>query len=326
MNKTKKYVIIPIILLVIGFIVAIIFYKPQTNEETSTPYYQVPLHAGELNETQFMNFLTDQKRLVSLNLTPLKHGTRDAGEVLNRWIYLKGGASLKVGSEEAYAPDEEAYAPDEEAWWMDSAVVGSLNCAHKPPKFIGCMELVPEGDLNFMASLLAYDSWDLTSSGAWGRYRKAHPLEPPWSKAIPNYASLQIIAKLRLIHGLKTKNMLPALSEVRQLARLTLSNESLIGTMVAINIFRFEREAYEEALARKLISSQTWTPLSYDDELIFLHVLWTMRNLYSGLGPPDALARLQTAVLTPVALCPFGVNEANNPIAWDSFLVAAMSH
>jgi hypothetical protein len=64
----------------------------------------------------------------------------------------------------------------------------------------------------------------------------------PWwddsQHKFPNLVALVDLAKFRLLHGLRTNDVLPAPTEVRHLARLVYSDETLINTVLAIGILR----------------------------------------------------------------------------------------
>lgn len=292
-----------ITLISLWFVVMAFSFARQAYKKVDLPYYDVDV----MNEGQFKGFITDQQRLASLGVVPLSRGTRDAGEVLNRWISLRGGTDTEN-------------MPDKTAWWTNDTIITALNCIPTVPRFIHCMDQVPGGDLSFMASLSAYDTWDVSSSGSWKRFIDAHPHESLWSTAIPDFFPLQVLAKLRIIHGLKTGDILPALIEVRQLARLMWSTESLFGAMESLAILRIERFGYEEAVARNQIAINAWTPLTDTDDTVFHHVLITMVRLYRGQDPSGILMRLQTTIQNPVGLCPFGMEEANNSLALHALL------
>jgi hypothetical protein len=57
---------------------------------------------------------------------------------------------------------------------------------------------------------------------------------------LPSYTLLINWAKLRLIHGKQTGSISDALKEVRQLARLTFTNDNLVSAMSAVAILRVE--------------------------------------------------------------------------------------
>lgn len=249
--------------------------------------------ATELLTEQFREadvdaLIADQKHLLTLRIFP-SGGKRDAGEVLNRFLKLDGGSPAEAAADEA-AP------------WADTAVRDALKCP-KADAFPGCVGKVPEVDTSILSALMPYDTWNPASSGAWQRYLAAPRTENALTVAIPNYLGLQSLAKLRLLQGLANGDVLPALQEVRQLARLTWSTEILVGEMVAVAMLSFERATYEEAIQRRMIPAESWTPVSKADTQALKRMTFGMAALYTGQAPDGALERVYAAVPTPLAEC-----------------------
>ena len=128
------------------------------------------------------------------------------------------------------------------------------------------------GDLSILKQLMAYDHWeagrlpsdDATQDnvrGAYDAYLRDVPHKAYLStlQPAPNPLALVDLAKFRLLQGLRTGDVLPALQEVRHLARLIHSDETVIHTVMAIAILRFERRAFEAATDRGLLASTDWT-------------------------------------------------------------------
>lgn len=282
MKRRLPLLLIPIALLLIGGI------------GVSTHYAQEGLNvrqSQEITEEQFTRFLTEQAHLNTLNIFPALPGQRDAGEILNPYVSL----------------DINGFPADETPWWVALGDQAPLSCPSTPDrlKFIHCLENLPDGDLSFLANLSNYDTWNPASSGVYQRYLKNLPPDTQtWSVALPKFVPWIWLARFRLVQGLKQNDILPALREVRQLARLTWSTESFLAAMVASSMLNIEREFYTEAVARGQIAPEAWAPISHDDTESIKHILFGTRLLYMGLGPPDAIHRLQAAVPTPVGFCP----------------------
>lgn len=263
----------------------------------STHYAQQGLNARqsqEMTEAQFTRFLADQQHINGLDLFPALPGQRDAGDVLNRYVSLDIDASY-------------GFKADETPWWVTAANQASATCPSTPDrlKFIHCLETLPDGDLSFLANLSNYDTWNPASSGAYQRYLQNIPPDThTWTVALPQLMPWLWLARFRLTQGLKQNDILPALREIRQLARLTWSTESFLAAMVASSMLSIEREFYTEAVARGQIPPEAWTPVSHDDTESIKNILFATQLLYMGLGPPDAIHRLQAAIPTPVGFCP----------------------
>lgn len=255
---------------------------------------------ASLDEAEFQRFLDDQRTLTTAGPLPTRRGTKDAGVVLNPFLTLDAGTDAER-------------TPDVAAWWAEPAIGDALRCPGAPrqggPRYLDCLDTLPTGDLAFLDRLHAYDTWDQGSSGAWARYLAAHPDTPPDEGALPNYVSLQWLARLRLADGLRRADPLPALADVRQLAVLTWTSESLVGEAVALAILRIEREGYEAAVDRGLLPAEMWTPISEEERLRYQRAAWGTVGILQGLGPPDAARRLIDAVPEPIGFCA-AVDEA----------------
>ena len=76
--------------------------------------------------------------------------------------------------------------------------------------------------------------------------------------------------------------MLPALQEVRHLARLLHSDETVVHTVMAIALLRFERRAFEAATERGLLASTDWTVPTEDDLNAMHRVVVTKAYMLAG--------------------------------------------
>ncbi len=101
-------------------------------------------------------------------------------------------------------------------------------------------------DIAWMSELPRYGYWDLEVAGS--------PMNiDPWfypEAPIPDFISLQTLHRVRLLLGLKSGDLGPALIEARALARLCASTELLIGDLFAVAMAGDERTAIEAARAR----------------------------------------------------------------------------
>ncbi len=92
-------------------------------------------------------------------------------------------------------------------------------------------------DFTWMEKLNDFDHWSPEQNNPLIKLAE-RPLFQ--SLPFPGYMELTYWAKLRLIHGRKTKTMLKALAEVRQLARLIYTNDYLFSSIASIAILRHE--------------------------------------------------------------------------------------
>jgi hypothetical protein len=209
--------------------------------------------------------------------------TRDAGLLLNPLIGL----------------DDGVHAAARPPWWA-AASEGDL-LRKGGSKWTDHMNDGPRGDLSITTALLAFDGWDSTSSGA-GAAALASVGEPgvtPLTIGIPQVVGFQTLARLRLLEGLRTGDMLRALQEVRHLAVLVACEESIVGQMVAVAILRIEGDGYAAAVARGAIAREAWTPLPEGTVERLKRVTFGLVGIYAGHAPPGSVERLE-AVPGPI--------------------------
>lgn len=122
-------------------------------------------------------------------------------------------------------------------------------------------------DLSWMNNLHAYDHWDLFASGVGPAHTHMKFRRNPFTVPTPSFRDFSHFAKLRLLRGLRTQQPLAAFRDVRQLAKLVYSTETLVGAMVGISILGMERDAYSEALKRGFLKAGDWQPISEELQL-----------------------------------------------------------
>ena len=181
--------------------------------------------------------------------------TRDAGEVLNRHIALDMEGHDQPAVDEVWwthiSDDEEHIKED----WLDR------------PDALRDDAGVPLYDDSILKAILDYDHWDVASSGAYRTYLDA-PSGSFEEQPIPNWVGLQHLAKVRLNRGLHERDVLPALQEVRHLARLLLHNESGVAIMVGLSLLSAERNAAEQAVEGGILQPGEWKPVSAEEILL----------------------------------------------------------
>lgn len=143
---------------------------------------------------------------------------------------------------------------------------------------------VSEVDLSFFASLGDAGFWDLEAPGSPLHGTPYAGMEDP----TPAHRDVTALAKTRLLRGLATNQMRPALDEVHELARLCLTTETLIGSMVAVGLLEMERKAAAEATARGLDLGGFPVPTE-EDRLSLKRALWAAPHATSILSPAEPL-------------------------------------
>ena len=242
------------------------------------------LEQGYLTVAEVDEIIAIQQRLASMEAFATMGAERDAASLLNPHVGLDG---LNIG-------------PDVAAWWsdLDEEQKDAIK-KHWTPE----PETLPSGDLTILRDLLETDHWDRAASGAFATYLD-DPADVAWPEApIPNLVFVQYLAKVRLAKGLVDADMLPALREVRHLARLTLDGEFLVDTMIAIALLSIERQGYEVAVERGILAPGDWEPVSESDTWLARRVAWGMAAVYIGYAPAGSVERLEAAGVPLFGLC-----------------------
>lgn len=143
---------------------------------------------------------------------------------------------------------------------------------------------VSEADLSFFADLGDAGFWDLEAPGSPLHGTPYGGMEDPGL----THRDVTALAKARLLRGLATKQMRPALDEVHELARLCLTTETLIGSMVAVGLLEMERKAAAEATARGLDLGGFVVPTE-QERLSLKRALWAAPHATSILSPDEPL-------------------------------------
>lgn len=200
----------------------------------------------------------------------------DAGPFFNprlRWDGVPG----TDGRELALAESDQARVREWKEHWVEHAddpLVGSL-------------------DFTWMRGLSKYGRWNLVPGSPLEKLERRDLLKIP----MPYFVDLITWSKLRLLRALKSGDYAAASAEVRQLAWLCYSSETLLGSMVALSILRAERTAHDAA-ERASADLQGWT--AYDEAWLTAarHTLFA-GLVYTNLALPDALQMRARAARAP---------------------------
>jgi hypothetical protein len=202
--------------------------------------------------------------------------TRDAGVVLNPLVSL----------------DDNVHVSATPPWWADPAVEKALRT--RESSWRDHVEDGPRGDLSVTKVLLDYDGWDSMASGPGAALlaEGIPPGTPMFEIGIPNMVPFLTLARLRLLEGLRTGDMLPALQEVRHLATLVHCEETLVGQVVATTVLGIEADGYTAAVARGILLPDAWTPIAKDVREALRRTAFGLAGLYAGWAPEGTLERL----------------------------------
>ena len=253
----------------------------------ATALQQVP----PLTPEQTDRLIRDLQRATALDVLKMPTRARDAGSLLNPYIGLDDGT-----------PAVEA------VWWSDVTHAPRLN--RRDAHWSTAPDDVEIGDLSILKQLLAYDHWEAgglpraedthqATRSAYAAYLQSVPSGAYLStfQPAPNAVALVDLAKFRLLQGLRTGDVLPALQEVRHLARLIHSDETVVHTVMAIALLRSERRALEAAVERGLMESTDWAVPTEDDLRAMQRAV--AATAYLLAGGADAGQWAQISALSP---------------------------
>lgn len=162
------------------------------------------------------------------------------------------------------SPQHEAFLPSKQPEFIvESSLVEKLNGPRKEEWYKQFNDTrLANVDTSFFSKLAQYDHWDIHSSGPLGFLVKTKSDRiSPWSIPVPNYFMLRALVKVRLLKGMRDRQLISALREVRHFAKLLYSQEIFSSPLVAISLLKEEKAAYQEGVRRGLIGSSDWSPL-----------------------------------------------------------------
>ncbi len=132
-----------------------------------------------------------------------------------------------------------------------------LRSALEAPAFMDAALPAGAVDTTRLARAQAFDHWELTGPGsAWTPSSRWTVADAP----MPRFPRLLLAAKAHLAVGARAGTLPQAASDVRQLARLCLSTESLIGAMTGVALAGLEGRAHAWALAHAVEVGE-WRPV-----------------------------------------------------------------
>ena len=215
----------------------------------------------------------DQAALAALGVYADAGRARDAGAVLNALVAYDGALA---GKRAAWWASTETYGTSEwrEGWLERAADTADL-------------------DLSLVATLRAYDHWDLYAAGTLAAHVAGNPNVRSLERPLPMFESVRTLGRLRLLQGLHRGDMVPALEEARHLATLVYTTESLVAALVAVTLLQDERAAWERAVAAGTLAPDAWRPYSEAELALLGDVTLGM----AGVWMPTTPAEVRAAVL-----------------------------
>jgi len=208
------------------------------------------------------DFLKDQRELAGHWLFERRPGGGDASVVLATVAGWRREGPGDIAGESGVPPALEA---DLKAWgtnWLDHVDDADLTGV----------------DLRWMRDLARFDHWDIEADGS-----PANEAPWAWSTApFPDYITLQTAAKVRLLQGLREAKGAEAAAEVRELARLAASTETLIGDMVGVSMIKFDVRARLMATKRGQDAS-SWPTSTIEEAERLRRTIWAAVGFFEAL-------------------------------------------
>ena len=256
------------------------------------------VESTRITAEQTDRLVRDLKTLRDQPWLPSMGRTRNAAAILDRHIGIDDGTPAM-----------------DVAWWDDPKHMKTLNYRDQKRWFDAPAD-VEIGDLSILTALTEYDHWETghppnTEAGGSAPQSayQSHLTSVPHRtylnhfEPLPNLAALFNLVKFRLLHGLRSGDVLPALREVRHLARLIHSDETMINTAVAIGILRHERRAYAAAVQRGLIAPTDWDPVPLEDINAMKRAVVSLSFIAAGGATEDHWRRVAELDFEPFGLC-----------------------
>ena len=232
--------------------------------------------AARFTERDLRCLIEDHRLLREAGIFSPGARTADAGRVLNPLIGVDGSPPVAGDLVPDWVGEAPSTRAQRETWLSDP-------------------DTAPDGDFSFLGQLSGFDHLDTRSSGAFGRAwsESADPFLP--SAGAPDITVVADASRLRLAQGLRRGDLLDALGEVRHLARMIASDET-IGTLgFAQVVLDTEREAYDAGVRSGVITPDQWTPVSAETTGRMRRAMVGTVDLLLGRGPSDAWSELQAA-------------------------------
>jgi hypothetical protein len=257
-----------LILLVVGLTLA---------DRTLRQSYEPDLGRVRKDVTEHIGFFCEQQALLAKD--PWFHEPRtegDAGPLLNPWISWEPKRQLPRGSPLAIPARLPQSNADFKDWLTSTGEVSTL-------------------DFSWMGKLHAYDRWDTVQNTPTPLPEKVDWFQAP----VPYLVPMQLWAKFRMLHGLRTGQPAEAARDVRHLAWLLYRTDSYLGAAVAISLLKVEREAYDSLQA----PPPEWRPMS-QEQLARMRAVLMNGHVFSSLAAPAEVARQARRCGEPVvSLC-----------------------
>jgi hypothetical protein len=222
----------------------------------------------ELQQAHLASFLEDQKAADRIHELIAGPQSRDAGPYLASRLPWEGISDQESGEEPTIVigTELERALTDEGSDWVSAY-------DRLPTESV---------DLSWMQEIGRFDYWEPFETEVIRNWHEKNPEETWINTPVPNMLILLKHSKLRLMRGIASKDAVTALREVRHLAKLVYSTETLLGAIVASRLLGYEHKAHEFMLERSLISASAWEPIDQETLESAERVAWAFTT-YAGV-------------------------------------------
>ncbi len=294
----KTLALLPLVLVVIYVAAGVIL------QETVFSKYVGPVR--QTHQKVLPLFLADREKLAAVDVVAPTPSQRDAGPFLHpklQWEAPKTGRRIAEGPALLKIPDALSEKLNQDAWTEVTPV--------------------PDYDLSWMEGLKDFDHWELVDTAENKKdWEEARAGRIPYLSyavrvAVPRLADLTRLGQIRMLQWMQKKNPQGGLKEIRQLAKLAYSTETLVGANVAASLLGVEEEAYLAAVAKGFLKPEGWKPVSRDERTALRRVTNASAGFFSPLA---ALATLDAAFKGPSPGLCIGIRESTRyaSVVWAS--------
>jgi len=244
-------------------------------------------------------FLDDQKTLAELDVFKVNNLGKDAGPFLNpkvRWRPEATSESRQLANQQS------------QSIALPQPTLDRLTAWENWPEGYDTFD-VTSYDLSWMKDLLAYDYWDVYETpGTRSNFEKVKSkkmmmLSYSTEAAFPEIKDFIGAVELSFVKTMKEGHPLDAFREVRHLATLWYSTETLPGALVAITMLRLEKRAYDVFVAQGKIKDTDWQPISADLLARMKGAVGGASEYFSVLAPEDVFKRTFQDGNVKIGLC-----------------------
>lgn len=168
-----------------------------------------------------------------------------------------------------------------------------------------------KGDLSIFTALDRFDYWDVEANSPIASLAEKGIYIPPMRLPYPDIQDLLAIAKIRLMKAAMTgpDDFVPALSDVRSLARLALTTENQQLVLTGLALLDTEHFAYDYFVKVQKMPASSWVPVDSEANKIAHRAVLATRTYLHLWTKTEILEKIYHAEPPPIGFCS-ALNEA----------------